>query len=331
MKGIDLGDLWTKVPQLRLSVSYLTSGKKEPTRRHYIRYANEFTKFCCDRWSCNAEEIDYSKCTVIQIRGNEICTPIRPEVIHEFLQKIPYSSNRRLVATRVIHRIFEHLVTTQVLSRNPAPRPPKEVPRNKKGPAYHQLESIVQEIRKMDEPYRMACILCWSAGLRVSEVCALQCRDLERVNGQWVVIIRPEEIKGRQESKHPLPDLSPSITAYLKWRSQCAESTNLLIYPNGHRLSPSGLRARLRQVHIAELDRHVTPHDLRRIYATVNDKFTNHPDVTRQALRHKAGNDRVTRGYVALPDPQEILLWTKQLPSVELADSLASVWLGLRH
>ncbi len=109
----------------------------------------------------------------------------------------------------------------------------------------------------------------YGAGLRVSELVALDIDDVDRQKG-WVRTIG----KGDKERRVPLGDNAcRALTRYLARRPELVDGHTpdgaLFLTARGHRLSARSVRRRLKQhLRRADLDTSITPHGLRHSFAT---------------------------------------------------------------
>jgi len=323
--------LWKDVPIIGRIVEEHTADKAANTRANYMRSMNEFIEFCCERWSCQPEEIDFAKSTAIQMGDHVIYAPIQTDVIESFLAQIPHPTNRS-IANQVLYVIFGYLLEEGILLKHPVPKAIGQVWNPKQGLSYEQIVELVHCVRGMREPYRTAFVIALSAGLRVGELCALRKSDIELIEeNQWTISICREALKGRRAWKLPLPDVSQVIDSYLQWRDSYGISSEYLFTnKKGKPMNSLGAYRQLLNVKIKGLRRNITPHDLRRAYATLMDMFVENPDVIVQAMRHSVeyiGSQRVTRGYVRGPKIEDASRYTMPLPVVQLAESLARLML----
>ena len=192
----------------------------------------------------------------------------------------------------------------EVVESIPWPKVPKPIP---------EILSPDELVRLFDhartESMRTALETMYAAGLRVSEVCRLQLRDLDSARG--VVHVRLG--KG---NKDRLTLLSPSLLSNLRayWRQFRPDSW---LFPGRGGRRPVGRRAVQsgfsEAVHRAKITRAVKPHSLRHSFATHMLEAGVDIRVIQALLGHKSlrTTSRYTQvrvDYIAqLPDPLALL------------------------
>ncbi|MFH1531592.1 MAG: tyrosine recombinase XerC [Pseudomonadota bacterium] len=178
----------------------------------------------------------------------------------------PSSVMRRLAAVRTFYRWLgsEGVVEDDPTAGVRSPRLPKTLP---------AVLGIPEAVRMMELPPddprglrdRVALELLYGAGLRVSELVALDRSDLDLVLGE----VRVRAGKGGKERRCPLgPPAREAVAAYLAAAPHPLGGTApLLLGPSGRRLSERTVR---RAVHAwaARVFREASPHTLRHSFAT---------------------------------------------------------------
>ena len=187
----------------------------------------------------------------------------------------PSLVNRRLAALRAYVRWAQK---AGLLQRNPLEgikpmreqeRAPRWLGRSERNALLRELETMVNGART---PFwrvqairdRAITLLLLNTGLRVSELCALECSDLDM--GERRGELRVRAGKGGKERVVPLN--AESRKALREWLEvmPASDSPALFLGKGGRRLHPSGVQGR-----VAEIGRRagvaVTPHVLRHTFA----------------------------------------------------------------
>jgi integrase/recombinase XerD len=163
-----------------------------------------------------------------------------------------------------------------------------------------------QIARAVPEPYATALLLLPLTGLRVAELCKLRLGDLEMNVGpaHWVVL--RVDGKGAKERRVPLLETGyPILRAYLTgWRSAYGADREqplgarwLFPAPGGQPVSRRTIQAWARRIRAQLGAPRLTPHTLRRTYATMMAKRGVSPFIVAQLLGH-ANLDTTRRHYV---------------------------------
>jgi integrase len=331
---------WLDAPYVRTVLAVRTAFCSSQTKTNYRRALKAFIDFCCQRWNCSPNELDFGQGLHIELKiGDQSVTisdQIQQEVIVEFLNTIAAPSVR--VRTQTVLRVyFQYLLDLGVVRYNPVPKIPKRsAPKHKHGLNIQEIERLGREVLKADEPFRTATIVQFSAGLRFGEVRALRLNDVQRVNGAWEIMIRRESLKGRRECKLPLPDITGFMDQWMTWRqSHHITSEYLFVGPKGGRISKTAFNRWWKEIALsAGITKPVSTHDMRRAFATWMDHYIENPDVLVTAMRHAPDSTmfshHVNRLYVKEPGIADVKRWMEKLPVSQLADSLASLWLAAR-
>jgi len=178
----------------------------------------------------------------------------------------PSTVMRRLAAVRTFYKWLgnEGLVEDDPTAGVRSPRLPRTLP---------AVLGISEAVRMMDLPGgdlrglrdRVAMELLYGAGLRVSEVVALDRSDLDLAGGE----VRVRAGKGGKERRCPIgPPAVEAVAAYVEAAPHpSGDAAPLLLGPSGRRLSERTVR---RAVHAgaARVFRDASPHTLRHSFAT---------------------------------------------------------------
>ncbi|MBM4371025.1 MAG: tyrosine-type recombinase/integrase, partial [Deltaproteobacteria bacterium] len=178
----------------------------------------------------------------------------------------PATVMRRLAAVRTFYRWLgrEGLVADDPTAGLRSPRLPGTLPAILGIPeAAAMLEKPPEDLRGLRD--RAAMELLYGAGLRVSELVALDRRDLDLRRGE----VRIRAGKGGKERRCPLgPPACAAVAAYLAAAPHpLGDRAPVLLGPSGRRLTDRTVR---RAVHAwaARVFRDASPHTLRHSFAT---------------------------------------------------------------
>jgi integrase len=331
---------WLDAPYVRTVLAERTTFRSPATISAYRRALRAFIDFCCQRWNCSPKELNFGQCTHLDISVGDqrvmISDQIRREVIVEFLNTIPAPTVRSTTQT-VLRVYFQYLLDLGVVRFNPVPKTRNKVTsKPKQGLSVEEIDRLVQEVLKADEPFRTASLVQLSAGLRFGELRALRMNDVQCVDGEWEITIRRESLKGRREHKLPLPNITDLMEQWMTWRqSHQITSEYLFVGPKGGRISCESFNRRWKQIAMsAGIHKPVSTHDMRRAYATLIDQYIENPDVLVTAMRHAPDTSmfshHVNRSYVKAPGLDTVEGWMAKLPMRQLSDTLASLWLATR-
>lgn len=144
-----------------------------------------------------------------------------------------------------------------------------EFPRPRRGrklPVALAVAEVVRFFSHVASPrYRTILMLCYGAGLRISEAVQLQAPDIDSAR----MVIRVRQGKGRKDRETVL---SPRLLAVLRQWWRMARPTTWLFpsqyNPNGHVGADSVRRASNLALAESGLSKHLTPHALRHAFAT---------------------------------------------------------------
>lgn len=148
--------------------------------------------------------------------------------------------------------------------------------------------------------------LIYSAGLRVSEICSLQTKDIHR-SEQRILISG----KGGRERYIPLdPTVDEAIQEYLK--SRASEIPELFVSKKGGALTPRAIQFMVKKyAQKAQIDKNVTPHKLRHTCATHLLQEGAHLVSIQKLLGHKSLTTTQIYLHITIADLKEL---SKQHP-----------------
>jgi site-specific recombinase XerD len=181
----------------------------------------------------------------------------------------PLSDNFRYSVVSTVKKFFRFLLEEEKLISNPFEKTPYPKIRHKlpfEILTKQETESLLEAAYTLDGPEGLALVeLIYSTGLRVSEVCNLDGKDLDL--NENLVFVR--EGKGKKDRVVPLPQRSASILrSHLKIR----DPSRPWLFRNKRglrRLSVTGAEHRIKKAaEEAGITKRVTPHGLRHTYAT---------------------------------------------------------------
>jgi len=140
------------------------------------------------------------------------------------------------------------------------PRAPRGLPR------VLDMVEVVTLLGALVTPlYRIVALVMYAAGLRISEVVALEVGDIDAARG--VICVRHGKGKKARETVLP-PKLLAALRTY--WRVARPPLPHLFVSPRtGKPVRPEAVRTAMRRARAdAGLKKHVTPHMLRHSFAT---------------------------------------------------------------
>lgn len=148
--------------------------------------------------------------------------------------------------------------------------------------------------------------LIYSAGLRVSEICSLQTKDVHR-SEQRILISG----KGGRERYVPLdPNVDEAIQEYLQSRN--SEIPELFVSKKGGALTPRAIQFMVKKyAQKAQIDKNVTPHKLRHTCATHLLQEGAHLVSIQKLLGHKSLMTTQIYLHITIADLKEL---SKQHP-----------------
>ncbi|MCU1308702.1 MAG: integrase family protein [Acidobacteriaceae bacterium] len=168
-----------------------------------------------------------------------------PFQVEQWLESLPKAQKTKAHLKSIMHRLFEYAMKWRVIpvQRNPMQlveiiggSKPKKKPRILTAEEFHALLAF------LPEPYRTMVIVAMALGLRVSEILALQWRDIDFESltimvQRAVVNGHVDEVK-TEYSEDELP-LDPDFaTVLLAWKLKCLRSPEGWVFPSPITLNP---------------------------------------------------------------------------------------------
>jgi site-specific recombinase XerD len=216
-------------------------GLAPTTQRSYIHYVAEFAKF----YNTSPEHLDLEA-----VRQYELY------LLHE--KKLsPESINTFISAVQ-----FLYLVTLEMpwgKACFPRLRRPKKLPVVL---SPQEVERFLRYVASLK--YRAALMICYGAGLRISETVALKITDIDSQR----MVIRVEQGKGRKDT---YAMLSPRLLSVLRCYYRAARPKDFLFpsWREGRHMTSSALAGACRiAARLSGLTKHITAHTLRHSFAT---------------------------------------------------------------
>lgn len=297
------------------------------TIKKYEKWLKLWVEYCSERWTIFPDQIDYNTCHHIIFGDSVLETPIKKEVVKEFLNSYVRSSQE--TARRVLYIYFKWLIEMGIVQSNPVPKPISTVkPFRELGFTIEEIEELFDKIRKEAVQIRGPLSLQFAAGLRVSELCSLRLDDIEDISRKWSIYIRREARKGKVAWSHPLPDIGELIHDYLDYRKELDPSHDLLfVDTDGKPLKPTHVNEMLKKVWIlTSLTKKPTSHDLRRAFATVHKQMLDNPDLFVRLMRHD--NIYVSLSYPKEPLPSDVREALDKLEIRKIVERFVEEYLG---
>ncbi len=210
--------------------------------------------------------------SILQIRNNRVC---KNYISYLSSTNLASSSiNRKLSSLRTF---YEFLVKTEVVTNNyfeevEAPKIPKRLPKTIKENEIMMLFNACDQNTPLG--LRNYCILgvLYGCGLRVSELCGLEIKDLDF--NDLSIVVHGKGSKDRVVIMYQelADDLKRYISTYrldLLYRGKDEENRHVFLNKNGTTLTPRGVRVILNKL-IADCGEtfHLSPHMLRHSFAT---------------------------------------------------------------
>ena len=215
------------------------------TAKTYVRIVGDFAQhFHCSPNKLGPEQIRQYQAHLFQTKK------LTPATVSQ------YASALRFFFVKTLHRSFlaEHI---------PFPKQPRRLP------ALLSTEEVARLIDSANNLFHRTLLMTlYSTGMRRAEVCRLQVSDIDSQR----MMIRIQQGKGRRDREVPLsPKLLEALRAYWRWRKP-----KTFFFPGTvkHRradvpLSSNTVWFACRQAaKAARITKHLSPHTLRRSYAS---------------------------------------------------------------
>ncbi len=221
----------------------------------------------------------------------------------------PLSPRSINMTVTLLAAILEGAVERELIARNPAKgrgrRVRERAPRRSYLETAAQIEALLDAAGELD---RMAYTACQHverramlatltfAGLRISELCALRWRDVDLAAG-WLHVGESKTDAGRRRVKLR-GALRDELLAVRARRSQAAAEAYMFSTLKGGRPSPNNIRSRVLKVAVeranknlakhklAPLPERITPHSLRRTFASVLYALGEDPGIVMDEMGH---------------------------------------------
>lgn len=247
-------------------INYLTSVKNYSPNT-IISYQNDVMEFY------DFVKNEKMAPSILQIRNNRVCK-----------HYISYLSGKNLASTSISRKLsslrtfYEYLVKTKVIQTNffdeeiEAPKKPKRLPKTIKENEIMMLFNACD----LNTPLglRNYCLLgvLYGCGMRVSEVCGLEIKDIDFVD--LTILVHGKGSKDRVVLMYE--DLCDNLRRYIStfrldllYRSKDEENRHVFLNKNGTTLTPRGVRVILNKL-ISDCGEtfHLSPHMLRHSFAT---------------------------------------------------------------
>jgi integrase len=164
---------------------------------------------------------------------------VRPMFVQDWLDQVPLAPKTKGKIKALMHRLFEKAMFWELMPVGRNPMALVEVQgasKRQKKPIILTVEQYFAVLGLLPEPYRTMVVVAQCLGLRVSEILALQWRDINfgeltmRVS-RGVVDGVVDEVKNEySEDDLPLdPDLA---TVLLNWKERCPKSEEGWMFPS---------------------------------------------------------------------------------------------------
>jgi integrase len=221
----------------------------------------------------------------------------------------PLSPRSINMMVTLLAAILEGAVERELIARNPAKgrgrRVRERAPRRSYLETAAQIEALLDAAGELDRMAHPACqhverramlATLTFAGLRISELCALRWRDVDLAAG-WLHVGESKTDAGRRRVKLR-GALRDELLAVRARRSQAAAEAYVFSTLRGGRPSPNNLRSRVLKVAIesanknlakrslAPLPERITPHSLRRTFASVLYALGEDPGIVMDEMGH---------------------------------------------
>ncbi len=224
-------------------------------------------------------------------------------------EDMPLSPRSINMTVTLLAAILEGAVERELIARNPAKGRGRRVRERAPHRSYletaAQIEALLDAAGGLDRMAHPACqhverramlATLTFAGLRISELCALRWRDVDLAAG-WLHVGESKTDAGRRRVKLR-GALRDELLAVRARRSQAAAEAYVFSTLKGGRPSPNNLRSRVLKVaveranenlaksDIAPLPERITPHSLRRTFASVLYALGEDPGIVMDEMGH---------------------------------------------
>lgn len=209
---------------------------------------------------------------LLQIRNNRVC-----KNYVSYLSSMNLAStsiNRKLSALRSFYEFLlkKQAITVNYFDEVEAPKAPKRLPKTIKTAEIEMLFNACDQNTPLG--FRNYCILevLYGCGLRVSELCGMQIKDIDFIEQTIVVHGKGSKDRVVIMFEDLAYDLKRFISTYrldLLYRSEDQENRTVFLNKNGTSLTPRGVRVILNKI-IEDCGEtfHLSPHMLRHSFAT---------------------------------------------------------------
>lgn len=297
-------------------------GLSDRHRHCYRRCLREWVEFICQETGCSPDALDYRICTLLCIGDKSMEMELHPDTVMRFLSNLPCGSVRTMFQS-ILYTFFSWLVVKGMLIHVPISPP-------KRGPSKRKIRPL-----DMDDIQRFTYALCrepilkrgpvsllLASGVRVSSLCRFTDRSIQVGQDNGLELAVPP-IKRSPGIIVPLPDVQEILDEYLSYRAQWkSESESLFLNSQGTPLQPKTLGQWVAGIgERAGCSRRVTPHDMRRMCATIHAQSGN-LDMVRRILNHK--REQTTLEYISTPNVERLHGVVSQLPAVLLVELRSS-------
>lgn len=221
----------------------------------------------------------------------------------------PLSPRSINMTVTLLAAILEGAVERELIARNPAKgrgrRVRERAPRRSYLETAAQIEALLDAASELDRMAHPACqhverramlATLTFAGLRISELCALRWQDVDLAAG-WLHVGESKTDAGRRRVKLR-GALRDELLAVRARRPQAASEAHVFSTLKGGRPSPNNLRSRVLKVAVeranknlakdklAPLPERITPHSLRRTFASVLYALGEDPGIVMDEMGH---------------------------------------------
>lgn len=260
---------------------------------------------------CNCQPATYKRYKefsrdIIKYLGSIKLSKLTPLAIQKFYQDLiderKLSNNTVIKVHRMFHLTLKHAQQWQMISSNPCElvNIPKGTKEEMKYWAPDEINFYLEQIK--DHKLYNATFLAVHTGLRVGELCALQWKDVDLVNGTLTVNKTMQRIDGNLELKQPKTKNSTRVVTLLSSTLQFLkelkknhmerklkykiELNHVLDWEDGRCMDPHYISQHfpkmLKQYNIPQ----IRFHDLRHTHATLLLKIGTNPKVISERLGH---------------------------------------------